>query len=399
MNFSLKEFENTNTNTKIKVFIQYLYEKCEVSASSEDFDNEYFSLLDDDDLIESLEYYIAKNSITAQVTAKNYITYITNFFNNTLFEKYGITNDIFRNTHINKQFISKSNEIISNLKKSESKDIATDEECEELNVGINKFLNELVIDDIYDEINKYHSTDKKHLKIYHNFVSTIAIKLIMKFALGSSTTVSLEFDDLDMKNNVIFVNGFNLPLDEELFLLFEKYLKIREYVLNLYAMQESKLFIKYTGKPYIKEIIDKPKAPHKDYASFFKIMKVILRKTSADLFTTRSALEMLDKGIDIETVSKLSDISIKKCIKLQNNNNDEVDKKLQLFFSSKEPKSKSKFINKKTINNKKGYFKCPFCGNNVQAISDELILVQFENDNTKYLACRKCRGANEKYSI
>lgn len=391
--FILQEFKNRNTNKKIKVFIQYLYEKYGVSTDSEEFDNEYFSLLNEDDLIESLEYYIDKNNITAQVTASNYVTYITDFFDNTLSSEYGVNNEIFTNVYLRDKFVSKSKEIISKLKKSESKDSATDEEYEDLNAGINKFLNELIIEDIYDSIDKYQKKEIKYVKMYTNFVAAIALKLIMKFALGSATTISLELSNLDMESKTICVNGFNLCLDEELFHLFQKYLGIREYILSIHAKQENKLFIKYNGEPYIK-YIEKTRAIRKDYSTFFKIMNDTIGKCSADLFTTRRVLEMLDKGIEISTIAKISDMSIDKCIELQNSNNNEEDinNKLQRFFNSK----KTKIIEKKVINKKNGFLKCPFCGKETKAVSDEWILVQFENDSTKYLACRKCEGTNGK---
>ncbi|MBN3382930.1 hypothetical protein FC816_00625 [Clostridium botulinum] len=379
--FSLKEFGKKNTNTKIKVFIEYLYEKYGISGDNEEFDNTYFYLFNDDDLIESLEYYIEKNSITAQVTAQNYITYITDFFN-MLSNDYNIKNDTFINIDLYNKLLSKSKKIIFKLKLSESKEYATDEQYEILNNGIDKFLNELVIGDIYDEIIQFKSGKIKHVKLYYRFVSAIAIKLIMKFAFSNSTTISLEANNLDMVNNTINVNGFRLELGKELTDILKKYLSVRRYILNLYSIEESKLFIKLNGKQY------KNKKNIPEYSSFFKIMDDLIKTRAADLFSARRILEMLDKGIDISIIVKLSDKSIEKCIELQNNNEDEANKKLQLLFNE------DKYRKKRIITKKKGYLKCPFCNNEVKAISDEWILVQFENDNVKYLACRKCRGAN-----
>lgn len=387
-NFDLKEFEKKNSNTKIKIFIEYLYEKYGVSADNEEFDNVYFSVFNDDDLLESLEYYIVKNSITAQVTAQNYITYITDFFK-MLSNNYDIKNDTFIDIKSYSQLLFKSKKIISKLKLSESKDYATDEQYEILNNGIDKFLNELVMDDIYDEIIQYKNKTKKHIKLYHRFISTISIKLIMKFALSNSATICLKLDNLDMVNKTININGFELELDEELTEILKKYLKVRQYILELYTIGESILFIKQDGKSYIKNYKSNGNMP--DYSSFFMIMSDLIKTRSADLFSSRRILEMLDNGIDISTIVKLSDKSIEKCIELQRNNSEgEVNKKLHLLFN------KDILGEKKIIIKKKGYLKCPFCDNEVKAISDEWVLVQFENDNTKHLACRKCRGSNEQ---
>jgi hypothetical protein len=392
LDFNLKEYQKNNNNTKIKVFIEYLYLNYGVSTNSEKFDNEYFSLFTDDDLIESLKYYIAKNGITAQVTASNYVTYIRDFFK-LLSEDYGIKNDTFVNVNLYEQLLLKSKGVISNLKKSDSKYIASDEQYEMLNCGINDYLDNLNTSEIFEEIVKFKNREVKKIKFYNRFVSIIAVKLIMKFALGSQTTISLELNSLDIINNIIIINGFKLQLDEELNQLLEKYLKIREYVVNLYSIEENKLFIKPNGDPYVKNRINRINYP--EYSSFFIILKDKINTNAADLFTARRILEMLDKGIDVSTISKLSDKSIEKCIELQtaNTSEEDVDRKLQVFLYD------YILTNRKIITKKKGYLKCPFCGNDVKAISEEWVLVQFENDSIKHLACKNCRGEYGKYSI
>lgn len=389
--FNLKEYQQKNINTKKKVFIEYLYEKYGVSDSGE-FDNEYFFLFNDEDLLESLKNYISKNHIKSQVTAQNYITYITDFFK-MLNTKYHIKNDTFTDINLYNQLISKSKKIICKLKETESKNAASEEQFETLNSFISDFLDKLVISDIYDEITKVKDGNKKNIKIYNRFVSIIPIKLIMKFALGNLTTISLEVRNLDIENETISINGFKLGLDKELVELFKIYLKIRNYILKLYSLNESKLFIEHDGRPFIRNSPNRENFPY--YSAFFKIMDDAIHTKSAELFAARRILEMFNGGIDISTIAKLSDMSIGKCIELQRStiDNDEVDKKLQQFFYNDEN------IRKKIIIKKKGYLKCPFCGHEAKAISDEWILVQFKNSGKKYLACRKCKGANGKQFI
>lgn len=393
--FSLKEYKKDPKNTKEKVFIEFLYERFgDLSNDSEVFDNEYFTLFDEGHLIESLKHYISKNHVTSQVTAENYITFITQFFN-MLSDKYDIKNEIFVNKELYKSFISKSKEIISKLKESESKDIASDVQYEELNSGIENFLNKLSIDEIYDEINKFKDksyADKKiYFKVYNRFVSIISTKLVMKFALANKTLTSLELNNLDMENEVLNVNGFKLPLDKELIELFKKYLEIRKYVLNLQSKQQSTLFIKPDGEPYI-TVSQKEEKP--DCTRFFKIMNDCIKTVAADLFASRRILEMLDKGIDIPTVAKLSGRGKDKCAELQESYLSDAGDRLQQFFKEEDTN-----ILKKITIRQKGYLKCPFCGKEVEAISEEWILVQFKNSGTKHLACRECKGKNGKYRI
>lgn len=396
MEFSLAEYSKGKDNTKVKIFIQYLYEKYGMSQENEEFDHEYFSLLNEEDLIESLEYYIVKNNVTAQVTASNYITYLVDFFD-MLSKEYGIKNEIIENVHLRDRFWAKSKEVYSRLRISENKELASDYEYDELNNGINKFLSELVINDIYLEIDKYVSKEIGNVKIYNRFVSSIAIKLMLKFALKSTTTISLEAENLDMENGMLFVNDFELNLDKELIKLFKEYVKIRSYILSKESVQESKLFIKINGEAYIKYLnkVDKNKTykTRKDYTSFFKIMDSILKTCSVEKFTTRRVLEMINGGVDIATVAKLSDNSITRCVQLQNNNNEyDMSKKLALFFEKKETEIEKKIISKKIIDKKEGYLNCPFCGKSTKGTSEEWILVQFKKNGDKYLSCSKCGG-------
>ena len=96
--FSLKKVKNDIDNTKQKAFIKYLYEIFNLSEE-EEFDNDYFSLLNEDDLIESLNYYIKHNSITSKTAGNNYITYLEEFFK-ILAKSYDIKNDIFTNVEL-----------------------------------------------------------------------------------------------------------------------------------------------------------------------------------------------------------------------------------------------------------------------------------------------------------
>lgn len=378
-------------NPKIKAFIEYLYEKCGVSDTGE-FDSEYFRLLNIEDLLQSLEYYISKGKVTGQGTAQNYIKNITDFFD-MLKNDYDINNDIFTDVYMNNKFLAESKKIICKLKGTESKNAATDEQFETLNNGINDLLQNLKIDDIYDEITQLKNKEIKYVKKYSRFVSIIPVKLIMKFALGNSTTISLEVESIDIENEIINVNGFKLNLDKELVELFKTYLKIREYILKLYSLTESKLFVESNGRPFIRDSKKIKNFPY--YSSFFKIMDDTIHTQAAELFAARRILEMLNEGIDISTISKLSDSSIETCVKLQrsNVNDDEANEKLQQFLYD------DGNIGKKISINKKGYLKCPFCGREVKAISDEWILVQLEDNGKKYLSCRECKGINGKQVI
>ncbi len=384
--FSLKKYRKNPKNTKEKVFIQFLYERFGgLPTDTEEFDNDYFTLLDEGHLIESLNYYISKNRVNKQSTAGDFITYTTQFFE-MLSEEYDLKNEIFVNKELYKNFIIKSKEIISKLKETENKGIASDQQYEDLNNGIEKYLKKFSKQAIYDEINKFRDVAyaKKtiYFNIYHRFVSTITIKLVMKFALSNLTLISLKTNDLDMENEVLKVKNFRLPLDEELMELLSTYLEIREYVLSIQSKQQSILFIKPDGEPYITISNNKEKP---DCTRLFKIMNDILDNVATDLFVSRRILEMLDKGLDISTVVEISGRADKKCIELQKNYLRDAGDRLQQFF--------------KGTKKKEVYLSCPFCGKEVKPISEEWILVQLEENGPKHLSCRECKGKNGKYRL
>lgn len=385
--FSLHNFQETNTNTKKKVFVKWLFKTFGVDEGNEEFDNSDFSLLNENDLIDSLKDYIRVKSIGSQQTAKIYIGDITSFFDE-LANKYNIENEVFTNTYRKSKFVERTNEIISELKETESKDIASDEQYEKLNTIIDKYLSDHSNLDleISDEFEKYKITNTTYLSVYQYVISIIAFKFVMEFAFKDIVIISLNVKSIDIENKCIHINDVLLPLDDSLEKLLKTYLKIRNSILDFYSMQENLLFIKYTGEPYIQETPDRTNTS--DYGTLFKF-SVRNRKKIVDVtpetLASKRIVEMINSGIDISIISDFTKFPYKRCKKLQEKSNrkNEINEKLKQFFNNKE------------IVTKKRYLKCPFCGDEVKASSDYWILFQNEGNKTKYLRCRKC--VNDKH--
>ncbi|EPR12044.1 hypothetical protein [Ruminiclostridium papyrosolvens] len=393
--FSLKEYRKNPQNAKEKVFFEFLFERFGgLAYDDEEFDSELFTIFDEEHLIESFEYYIAKNHITSQQTAENYITNITTFFD-MLSNDYNIKNEIFVNKELYKSFLLKTKYIISKLNETKSKDVATSEQYEVLNYYIDNFLKTLSIEDIYDEINKFYdkkySKKKVYIKSYNRFVSSIATKLVMKYALANRNIAYLELKDLDLNYKILHVNGFELPLDDQLTNLLQEYIKIREQVLNIHSKQKSTLFIKADGEQYT--FISRNEE-HVDCTRLFKIMKDCTGGVASDLYASKRILEMLDKRIDMSIVSNLSGRTTDKCQELfVSNLSGGADRLIQFL------KQEDEIIPKKVAEKQSDYIRCPFCGREKNAISEEWILVQFEKDGKKYIACKGCKGNNGKFRL
>ena len=73
------EIYRANANAKLLSFFEYLYIKLGLKED-EVFLKGYFEIVNENDLIESLNYYIVKNHVTAQITANNYISAISIFY-------------------------------------------------------------------------------------------------------------------------------------------------------------------------------------------------------------------------------------------------------------------------------------------------------------------------------
>lgn len=395
--FNLANFKKENKDTKVKNFIEYLYEK--LGDGTDDFDNEFFSALTVDDLVDSLLRYLSNNKITAQITGNNYLTSITGFFD-MLKKDYQIKNDVFSYNELTQEFSMKCHEIISNLKESIPKDVASDEQYEKLNEGISSYMDSFNYDVILNEIDRIYDGNNEgkemHATKYPVFMSILPIKLILKYALSNLTVVNLDISNLDMKNKTLAVNGLLLPLDKELIELFDTYINIRRYILEKYNLDEQKLFIKVNGTAYIKTSKHRMNIP--DYGAFFRIMDKVINTQSAENFAKRRVAEFIEKGLDLFTIFKLTDLSSDSLINIleEAKSTEEMNVKVQHFFNEGTGIDKKYEI--KLLNKKKPEYniKCPFCNEYFMATSENWILVQYENSDKKYIACRKCKGENGK---
>ncbi|HHU71151.1 MAG TPA: hypothetical protein GXZ21_03845 [Clostridiales bacterium] len=383
--FSLAKYKKEHNETKVNKFINYLYET--LGDGTDDFDNEYFTLLSIDDLVESLKRYIS-SSAKAQTTANNYVTYVSAFFD-MLMRDYQIENPIFSNVKLKDEFLSRCKEIIVTLREVEPKDIMTEEQYENLNNGINNYIGKLGIGDIIDEVNRIYQGMQEGKELYtanyHIFVSIIPVKLIDRFALSNLAVISLETSCLDLENRYINLNGLILPLNEELMGLLNTYIEIRKYILNLYNIDEKKFFIKPNGSPYI--TVSKERKNKTEYGAFFKIMDKTINHRSAERLAKKRALDLIDNGLDLFVVLKLLGGSQDNFIKLldENTNIDMINEKISNFFLSES----------NNYNNSVYSLTCPFCNNKHTATSNNWVIVQFSNRNEKFIVCKKCKGENK----
>lgn len=178
-----------NASAKLLSFFEYLYIKLGLKED-EKFVKEYFEIVNENDLIESLNYYIVKNHVTAQITADNYISSITTFYEE-LYEKYGVTNEIFLNLEMKKRLLKRTKGIITSLRKTESKDVASDEQYETLRVGLRDIMSHFEYEDIRQELADYNDKLIKNTEQYYSLLSAITVNIVLEYAIKQISIVRL----------------------------------------------------------------------------------------------------------------------------------------------------------------------------------------------------------------
>lgn len=385
--FNLKEYSENKSDAKKKVFVKFLYLLADLPIDSDDFDNEYLALLTEDELIKSLQFYISENGITSQQSARDYIAYLTTFFTN-LSRINGIRNNIFCDIDLNAKFLERASIIVSKLKQTESRNAATDEQYEKLVEYLDEFLLEHkhIESELFADVNKFKTTGKGHLIVYPRFVSVIAIKVLLRFALKDLAVVSLTINDLNIDNKTLCINGIYMPLGEELTRLFRQYLIVRKYVLEDSTSKEDKLFICYNGLPYLRPTIDRNS--NSSYSMLFKMMNRAIKTVSTEIFTTRTVKNWLRDGMSVSLVSKITGFSSITCLKIQEEVDDENSsiEKLQQILENK------------VVVEKKKPFICPVCGNEARKADDDWTLIRFE-DTIFYINKKEIINDSEHKSI
>ena len=121
---------NRSEKTQMEVFFEFISAQI---FNNEEYTVEDFVYLNNDDLLESLKYYIKCNKVTAKGTAKAYLGYLKNFFVN-LEGYYKVNSDIFVNGNFLQALWDEADKIISllNDKEETNTNIATNEEYDNL---------------------------------------------------------------------------------------------------------------------------------------------------------------------------------------------------------------------------------------------------------------------------
>ena len=374
----IKELKNLNDKPKVKFFLEYLSKDM-----GEDILNvpDLFSILDRQYLLASIENYIYEVSPSKQ-TAEDYRRAIIGLCENVC-EKYGLKNEFLESVSEQEEFHEIFKLLLDSLKEPKSRQCMTDEDFENLIRTIKDFYN---IDNIEEKIKNSIEIQNYKPNHYAWLVSCTALVIVQKYGLNSKAIANLKITDINVLKKTMNVNGFDIPLDEEVFGYIEIYLKFRDFVVSIYDQKADELFLKKNGTPYL------DKNGQVNNSQLFLVMDTVLGKTDVSSLRYRTIIDCVLQGANINLLSRLTQTSEETIAKICHDDELELTNSLYNILNG---------ISERTMKEKtflkKGMIKCPYCGNYREAISENWILIQVVGEEIKHLACRECRGLDGKY--
>lgn len=380
--FNLKLYKTTDDYKANKAKLRYFFEYLELHFyTTEHFDGRFFECLDVEELLNSLDYYIDE-TLPAKQTAEDYKRIIIKFFE-MLHNEYDIKNTVISNKAVLDYFENAAKNKTQRLKR-ENKECFDDNELEKLREAIDDFINTQNLEEqLFAEI----KNNNGKYPLYRRFLSVLPLKLVMKYGVGNTAIANLKIYDLDLENTILKINEFEIPLDREMIKLFEAYLKIRQYVFLINGLNSDYLFVDGNGTTLF------DKNGNANNGVLFYIMDKVLNKTAGRTLGYSTAIDLVQKGADIYMLSLLMGTPPETIYNYSKDCDSILGKKakIQELLSGSEKK-----IKKKLNDTNKSSFKCPFCGKIKRAIADEWVLVQVDDNETIYLACKDCEGDDGK---
>lgn len=391
--FSLAEFARTNKNTKLRFFIEFLLKEYNI-ASCADFDNELFRVADENFLVRSLQYYIDKQRITARITANNYISNITSFFD-MLASDYELVNPVFWNPDQKTSFLGKARRIVLTLKDTPKIEVASKKEYDDVCAIITDFSNNLVyihkeiLEQLKIAVADLSQGSARFAGKYTDLLSSVASKLALLYGFKNDVMASIKFGDINLDAKTLQKDKYTLPIDDELELLLREYFTCRQVILTGLKVNSEYLLISSKGSPIIDSrgsVINSIlfKIPLKNQGTYANMK-----------YSRRRMLEMLRKGADLCTISEITGYPINFCVEVQKlYNKSEVD--VETVVDAIQPNIGSfsfDYPDELPVEESDGLMICPNCGREVTPSEKEWVLL-LKEDGIKYLVCKYCKGGH-----
>ena len=386
--FDYEKFcEEHKRNRKKRVFLNYVEEK----FGSLDKRNVLVNL-NSNDVIESLQRYISVGG-QSQTTARNYFSYISMMFEE-LSRRYNIKNELFIDKEKYRLLKNEIETLVSTLKETNSKDVASDDEFETMQDEVEKVEYWLK----QEEMNKrLIDSDVGRVKNYSKMLSVIAMNLVLDYGFKGNVLTTIRHEQYHEDTNILEVNGIIVPLREKYARLMNLYQRARMVILKANDVQSEMLFVNKAGRDFVAKRRSKDKdtrAPQ--YGALFCIADELVGSVAMERYAANRIVKMIARGIDLNTIMKLTGFGMNKVFDLQEYYNVEV-KELNPsdYFSTSEAYCDEMQYTEEKVS----YLKCPVCQRLVTAEAKEWVVVTYENSQKPVLSCRYCGGVYEESSI
>ncbi len=180
--FILEEYyKNYQKKTYLDVFFDFVLDKFD----SKKIEGQYFALLNENDLLESLNYFITVRKVTAKQTASAFWGKLKKLYEN-LEKYYGITNDFYVNGNFLPELEERARNRYSVLNDTIDKSIATDDQYDILVNEIKEFDQKYSYEEAVEGIEKYlqeNNLKSEELRMFRLICSICATQMVLEYGL------------------------------------------------------------------------------------------------------------------------------------------------------------------------------------------------------------------------
>lgn len=301
----------------LNVFTKFLKEEKKIDSKSLEYFLQGFRT---NGIIESLGFYINKNGVTSLSAARRYTSCLREFF------RYIILKNIIENNELyielgapaydDNSYTHKINRYISEDKRLKDTEgfIAISEEDVKLLID--------VCDETLDSQEVFEKAVQKQ-KYYNKFRSSLVLKLILLTGIRYNVLIEIKKNDLNLKHDLITINGITIHIPMKLSEQFEKYETINSEISNKNINREN-LFIEY-GMDIISG----------NTATTSSFLGEALGRKDLNGVIKYTIIEMIKKGINESIIRKFTGVGETIYNECQNHVNGMYNIKTNRYLDSK----------------------------------------------------------------
>lgn len=268
--------ERTSVTYKRKIYVFYEFVTIKLQARDVNFSS-ILSAMTLEQLLQSVEYYVATCEIKYIATVDTYISVLGLFFTY-ISDKYGWRNQYFEVSSKNKELKIAYDDTIMKLELNTKKQVnpLTEEEAQKLLIACN---------DKIDNVNIHDVVSGKNNGAFSGYISSLTTKLVLLCGTKNGVINEMKIDDYDKNLNKITINGFTIRIPDKFSIQMKGYFEIRKQIIKNETTSR-RLFIDVAN---IEKKLDNSK--------MFFILKDVLGSNQATAVAKYSIIQMIKQGI------------------------------------------------------------------------------------------------------